>query len=126
MANKVGRNKKACEKYKLSGREAENKALKQERHKKRMARFAKRKEEGKAYVYRSGHAQEKLKANRARKDYDPVNGVWLANAGSKQPRHGEYNKWKSVMGKLEYQMSKLKAEEMAKIHAAERVHKKGK
>ena len=51
MASKIGRNKKACEKYRQSGRKALNKIAKQERAKKREERFAKRREEGKKYTY---------------------------------------------------------------------------
>lgn len=50
MARKGG-NKKACEKYKMRGALAVNKKAKAERHKKLMERFAKRREEGKAYEY---------------------------------------------------------------------------
>lgn len=113
MANKIGSNKKACEKYRNSGHKEENKVAKQKRHEKKMARFAKRKEEGKAYVYRAGHAQEKLKADRRRKDYNPVLGVWVTNASSKCAKHTEYNKWKSIMAKLDYQLNKQKAAEKA-------------
>ena len=52
MAKKGG-NKKACEKYRLSGHKQENKKLKQERHEKRLAKFVKRKEDGKTYEYKT-------------------------------------------------------------------------
>ena len=51
MANKIGRNKKVCDSYRTSGRRSENKIAKQIRHEKRMAKFAKRREEGKSYEY---------------------------------------------------------------------------
>ena len=53
MAKPGNKNNKArCDKYKQQSRRAKNKALKQERHEKRMARFAKRKAEGKDYANR--------------------------------------------------------------------------
>lgn len=111
--SKIGSNKKACEKYRNSGHKEENKAAKQKRHEKRMERFTKRKEEGKSYTYRAGHAQEKLKENRSRKDYNPVLGVWETNVGSGRAVHTEFNKWRSIMAKLDYQLNKQKAADKA-------------
>lgn len=48
---KVGKMKKKCERYKLSGSKSINKAEKQKRHLRRLERFAQRKEEGKSYTY---------------------------------------------------------------------------
>jgi len=42
-------NKERCQKYKTQGRREKNKRLKQERNEKRIARFAKRKAEGKGF-----------------------------------------------------------------------------
>lgn len=54
MSAKMGnkRNKEKCQAYKNSGRREFNKVKKQKRHEKRMAKFAKRREEGKAYEYK--------------------------------------------------------------------------
>lgn len=41
-----------CKGYKSRGQRAINKAIKQKRHEKRMAKFAKRKEDGKTYKYK--------------------------------------------------------------------------
>lgn len=49
---KIGRNKKWCEKYKNSGTRCINKAKKQQKNQERIAKFAKRKEEGKCYEYK--------------------------------------------------------------------------
>lgn len=49
---KKGKMKKACEKYRMSGHKQENKKLRRERHKKRLEKFAKRKECGKTYEYK--------------------------------------------------------------------------
>lgn len=51
MSKPNKRHNEKCKQYKTEGRREINKAIKQERHKKRMAMFAKRKEEGKAYEY---------------------------------------------------------------------------
>lgn len=66
--------KKRYERYKNQGRKQENKILKQERAKKREARFAKRREEGKTYVYspnpyeKGTHKYENEAANRREKN----------------------------------------------------------
>lgn len=56
--------KKRFEKYKSSGRREANKIVKQQRDEKRRARFAKRKEEGKAYEY------EPIPYEKGSKDYN--------------------------------------------------------
>lgn len=48
---RIGKHKQKYDAYKMSGRKIINKQLKQEKHKKRMAAFTKRKEEGLAYKY---------------------------------------------------------------------------
>lgn len=50
--SKIGRNKKACERYRTSGKKTINKLSRQERHRKRMEYFAKRRAEGNNYVYK--------------------------------------------------------------------------
>lgn len=72
MANKVGRNKKSCERYKAEGRREKNKAKKQVKAEKRLAYFAKRREEGKGYEYKpnpydEGSAKWKNERNRRMK-----------------------------------------------------------
>lgn len=112
MAKKIGRNKKSCEKYKLSGHREENKATKQKKHEARMARFAKRKEDGKNYVWKKGHAEEKLKSGE-NVNFDPVRG-WVSNYGSNRAKHTEVSRWKSVMDRVDYEVAKQVAEEKAK------------
>lgn len=51
--SKIGRNKKRCEHYRTSGNLQTNKLLKQERNKKRIAKFTARREAGKSYEYKS-------------------------------------------------------------------------
>ena len=54
MSAKMGnkRNKEKCQAYKNAGRRKINKELKAMRHEKRMAKFAKRKADGKTYEYK--------------------------------------------------------------------------
>lgn len=52
MADKAGRNKARCQKYKERGRREINKKLKAERNDKLTEHFRKRREEGKAYEYK--------------------------------------------------------------------------
>jgi len=102
---RIGHNKKRCEKYKLSGARERNKQIKQERHKKRMERFAKRREEGKAYVY----------------DKDkPASLKTEPGDGGKT----EFQKWRSEMAKLDYEMKKADQEEKQKIWSASKKAKK--
>lgn len=69
-----------CKTYKAQGRREINKEIKQERHKKRIALFAKRREEGKTYVYKpnpydSGtpeHEREKEKRAMKHKNKTPL------------------------------------------------------
>lgn len=56
--SKPNKNKHHCDKYKSSGAHEINKQKKQERHKKRMEKFAKRREEGKAYEYKPNPFKE--------------------------------------------------------------------
>ena len=64
MARKGG-NKKACDKYKMSGHKEENKKLRQLRHEKRLARFAKRKEKDKFLCKEKDTIGTNLDSNRA-------------------------------------------------------------
>jgi len=78
MSCKVGNkaHKARCEKYKQTGRRLINKQKKAEKHKKRMERFAKRKEEGKSYKYTPNPYKKGSKEyieeanNRSRKNED--------------------------------------------------------
>lgn len=63
MSAKMGnqRNKEKCQAYKNAGRKAINKELKAKRHEKRMAKFAKRREDGKTYEYKPNPFKEGTK-----------------------------------------------------------------
>lgn len=74
--SKIGRNKKRCEHYRLSGNLQTNKLLKQERNEKRITRFAARREAGKTYEYKpnpyADHSEAHIRENeiRAMKNVD--------------------------------------------------------
>jgi len=51
MSKPNKRHHEKCEKYKAQGRRETNKEIRKQRHEKRMQKFAKRREEGKAYTY---------------------------------------------------------------------------
>ncbi len=113
MANKVGRNKKVCDKYKASGTREANKRIKQARHEKRMARFAKRKEEGKTYTYEPNPYEKDSKAY-LKEAYDRS----LKNVDHRLP----LAKMTSLIRKVEDQINK----EIAAAKELERAKKHGK
>lgn len=110
MANKIGRNKKKCEKYRNSGRREENKKLRQERNVKRIERFVKRQENGKTYTYRNGHAKEKLDMGQD-DNYIACLDRWKSNHGSGRAMHTDVSKWKSIMRKVTNDVNKQIAAE---------------
>lgn len=101
--------KKHYDNYKMGGHYDTNKRLKQTRHEKRMARFAKRKEEGKTYVY----SKERAKAKRE-EAYE--NGVILGtNVGGNRGRDTEVAKTTSIFRKLRNQLEAEVAKEKEKL-----------
>lgn len=87
---KPGKKKKSCDKYKLEGHLEKNKDLKKARNEKRIEYFMKRRNEGKHET--CGHFVE-------------------ANQGSKQARHTDYSKTRSIFDKLHREIAKEKMEE---------------
>lgn len=125
MARK-GENKKRCEKYRLSGHLDSNKRLRAKRHEKRMARFAKRKEEGKTYTYNRAKTNEKInevfgngftekkfcQENRAEISRE----LFTSNRDSGKAKHTHYAKYTSAMRKLQNWIDAEKnAEKLRKI-----------
>lgn len=104
-------NKARYDSYKNSGRKIINKEKKKLRHEKRMAKFAKRKENGKTYTY---------KANPFPKDSEAYikeqNERSLKNKGHKT----DFSKFVSIMAKLQNKINKAIIEEKK----AERNNKK--
>lgn len=116
MASKTGKNKKKCEQYRMSGRHEINKAKKQARHKKRLEKFARRREAGLTYVYQKGNAERKLNDAMERGEdinYDPVHGIWLSNYKSDKANRTHYACWKSVCAKLQNEINKIEEEKKA-------------
>lgn len=100
-------NKKRYDAYKNSGRRLINKEEKQKRHEKRMAKFAKRREEGKAYEYKPNPYKE------GSKEYIVEQNERLAK--SKKWHKLPLSQFDSVMAKLDNYLNKLKMEEKAKV-----------
>ena len=98
---KPGNNKKRCEKYKQRGALEKNKALRQERNEKRIAKFAKRREEGTCYVYH-------------KRDPDVPPKMPESNVGSKQGRHTDYAITRSIFAILDRKIAAEKAAEKSK------------
>ncbi len=111
MANKIGRNKKKCERYRTSGHREANKKLAQERAQARTEHFAARKEAGKCYEYSKQHSAEKvekyLEENEISKKYYEANKeimdkkIFGSNKNSSKPAHTYHSRMKSVMRKLQ-------------------------
>ena len=99
---RAGKNKKKCEKYKLSGRREENKRLKQEKDKKRIEKFRKRREEGKCYDYKR-HMDHYT---------EPSDG-----------HKTEFQKWRSIMAKLDNELKAIEKEEKAKSSSKSKTQK---
>lgn len=102
--SKIGRNKKRCEHYRLSGNLQTNKLLKRERNEKRIAKFAARREAGKTYEY---------KPNPYAKDsgayYEEVSKRSVKNEDVRLP----LQKLASIMRKLDNQLAKERGERKA-------------
>ena len=90
-----------CKNYKSRGQREINKAIKQERHKKRMAMFAKRRDEGKGYEYEPNpynrtnmeHAHNLVKDQRETKAF-----------GSYKNSMPEFQRMARVFGRLDRDM----------------------
>ena len=84
-----------CKGYKSCGQRAINKAIKQKRHEKRMAKFAKRKEDGKTYAYQKN-------------PYEKDSREWLTERAEREGNvHKEPNEYKwyaRVFGRLNRDM----------------------
>ena len=130
MANKIGRNKKKCERYRMSGHREMNKKLAQERAQKVTEHFAARKEAGKCYEYSKQHSAEKvakyLEEHDISKKYYDANKeildkkIFGSNKNSSKPAHTYHSRMKSVMRKLQNDLDA----KTAAIKAKERNNKK--
>lgn len=130
MANKIGRNKKKCERYRMSGHREMNKKLAQERAQKVTDRFVARKEAGKCYEYSKQHSTEKvakyLEEHDISKKYYDTNKeildkkIFGSNKNSSKPAHTYHSRMKSVMRKLQNDLDA----KTAALKAKERKDKK--
>lgn len=130
MANKIGRNKKKCERYRMSGHREMNKKLAQERAQKVAEHFAARKEAGKCYEYSKQHSAEKvakyLEEHDISKKYYDANKeildkkIFGSNKNSSKPAHTYHSRMKSVMRKLQNNLDA----KTAALKAKERKDKK--
>lgn len=109
--SKIGRNKKRCDAYKASGHLQINKANRAERHKKRMERFAKRKEEGKTYKYKP-----LVKPNKGDSDekWLEYNNEVAARAAKNHIDITSYRYLRSLFHRLDNKIAKQKLEEKSK------------
>jgi len=84
-----------CKGYKSRGQRAINKAIKQKRHEKRMAKFAKRKEDGKTYTYQKN-------------PYEKDSREWLTERAKREgnvyKEPNEYKRYARVFGRLDRDM----------------------
>ena len=90
---KPGTNKERCKRYTASGHREANKTRRQENDKKRTARFAKRREEGKAYEWKPNP----FDPERQKRQY--VEEVRI-RAEKNGDRRDNVSKWRSVMRRL--------------------------
>lgn len=103
MAKPGNKNNKArCEKYKQQGRREINKRKKQEKHKKLMDKFAKRKESGKTYEY---------KPNPYKKDSKEYIREANIRAEKNKDKMLPISRFDSIMQKADNYLLKLKNEE---------------
>ena len=108
--DKHGKHKESCKRYQSEGRRENNKAIKKQKHEKRIARFAKRREEGKRYVYDSDGAGTVLRRHKVAETEE-----------NSAKRIGEYRRWARAFGKLEHQI----AAERERVRAEEIKNRKG-
>ncbi len=92
--DKHGKHKESCKKYQAEGRRERNKALKQERHKRRMEYFAKRREDGLNYEYNPDGAKSIIRHFKVAEAED-----------SRSESIGEVRRLAKVFGKLDHYLS---------------------
>ena len=84
-----------CKGYKSRGQRAINKAIKQERHKRRLAKFAERREDGKTYSYQKN-------------PYEKDTREWLTECARREEKThkepNEYKRYARVFGRLNRDM----------------------
>ena len=111
--DKHGKHKESCKRYQSEGRREKNKDIKKQKHERRIARFAKRREEGKRYAYNSDGAGTVLRRYNVAEAEE-----------NKTERIGEYQRWARAFGKLEHQIDtereRVRAEEIKNRKSAKK------
>lgn len=111
--DKHGKHKESCKRYQSEGRREKNKVIKKQKHERRIARFAKRRDEGKRYVYNSDGAGTVLRRHKVTEAEE-----------NKAERIGEYQRWARAFGKLEHQIAtereRVRAEEIKNRKSAKK------
>lgn len=111
--DKHGKHKESCKRYQSEGRREKNKAIKKQKHEKRIARFVKRREEGKCHTYNPDGAGTVLRRYKVAEAEE-----------NKAERIGEYRRWARAFGKLEYQIAtereRVRAEEIKNRESAKK------
>lgn len=121
---RIGKHKQKYDKYKNSGNKAKNKILKQERHEKRLAKFAKKREDGKGYVYSKEKSDNKFNKYCTEYNLNIQNSTELRNSyfkpnqNSNRGKHTPLAKYTSEMRKLDNRMKEREeAEKKNKANA---------
>ena len=95
---KPGTNKERCKRYAASGHREANKVRRQENDKKRIAKFAKRREDGKAYEYKPNPFDPQ---KQPRQYFEEERNRRGKNVDHRDP----VSRWKSFMRKLDNELA---------------------
>ena len=104
---KPGTNKERCKRYTASGHREANKERRQINEKKRMARFAKRREEGKAYEWKPNPFDPQKQPREFAEEV-------RIRAEKNVDHRDDVSKWRSVMRKLDNELA-METEKNKKI-----------
>ena len=107
---KPGTNKERCKKYSSSGHREANKARRQENNEKRIARFKKRREEGKAYEWKPNP----YNPDTQRRKYIEEERIRAEKNGD---RRDNVSKWRSVMRRLNNEIAAEEAKDKKMLQA---------
>lgn len=114
--SKPGKHAKKYDQYRSSGRREKNKQLKAARNEKRIAKFKKRREEGKAYKYNPERAKKKLldAGYKPNSEYYKDNELAIRKEVYGGDHKTEISKRTSALRKLDNLLAAKKAEEKIK------------
>ena len=112
---KPGTNKERCKRYTASGHREANKARRQENDKKRTARFAKRREEGKTYEWKPNP----FDPEREKRKYVEEARI---RAEKNKDHRDSVSRWRSIVRKIDNELAEEAAREKKELKA---INKKG-